>query len=223
MTKKFRFGSLILGVAAAASLAAGCGQKPAAGGPTAAPPARSTPVAAAPDASATSDATADASATVSGSPVADASVTPGESGTPGADNIYTYESGGVQFAVPDGWKDEKQGEEAVIIGPEDGSMAVIIWAPEEQDITKAAETVDQILGQFVTDVQVQGEAEEGDANGMKTMQIVGSGKSEGKDTAWAAQFVQGSKLIVFLAVAEAENLEKHGPALDQLDSSIKPL
>lgn len=137
-----------------------------------------------------------------------------------AGSTYEYKAGGVQFTVPDGWRDEEQGDGTILVGPQDGSLVVIVWAPAEQDINKAADTVDAILGQFVNDVEVDTVEDIKESNGMRTLAVSGSGTSSGKACDFTAQFVQGAKLVVFLTLADSATLEQHQESLNELDDSI---
>ena len=133
---------------------------------------------------------------------------------------YQYKAGGVQFTVPEGWRDEKQANGSILVGPTDGDLVVIVWAPDEQDINRAAKTVDAVLGKFVSGVEVEQVEDIKESNGMRTLCVSGSGTASQKDCEFSAQFVQGTRLVVFLAVADAEALEQHEDALAELDESI---
>lgn len=97
---------------------------------------------------------------------------------------------------------------------------VIVWAPDEQDINRAAQTVDAVLGTFVSGVEVDQVEDIKESNGMRTLCVSGSGTASQKDCEFAAQFVQGTRLVVFLAVGDSETLEQHEDALAELDESI---
>jgi predicted Zn-dependent protease len=140
-----------------------------------------------------------------------------------ADNsggTYLYQAGGVKFTVPEGWRDEKQANGTVLVGPKDGNLVVMVWAPDQQDISRAAEIVDAVLAKFVSDVEVEEVEDIKESNGMRTLCVTGYGTASQKDCSFTAQFVQGTRLVVFLAVADSDTLEQHEDALAELDDSI---
>jgi len=122
--------------------------------------------------------------------------------------------------VPAGWQQQDVNGH-LVCGPADGSVAIMVIIPEEQDFEKACDGLDGLIGEMITDVKVNGEGKEGEHNGMKTFTVDGTGKSEGKDAEWSVDIVAAKKLALILVVGEKAGMEANAETLGKFAESVK--
>jgi hypothetical protein len=132
-----------------------------------------------------------------------------------------HEAGGIQFDVPEGWSHKADGDMIQVTNAE-GSLSVLFWVAGEDNWEKALDAVATELDKVIHEAKIEEEAEEGEHNGLKTVEMSGSGKVEGTAMDWSLTLFAAKKPVIALAMAEPSAWEKDGKAIEAFVGSVKP-
>jgi predicted Zn-dependent protease len=133
----------------------------------------------------------------------------------------THAEAGVQFDVPEGWTQKADGD-SIQVTNADGTLSVVFMVAAEDTWEKALDAVASELDKQIQNAKVEEEAKESEHNGMKTVEMSGSGEVSGKQIDWSLTIVAAKKPVLILAIAEPSAWEKDSPAIAQFIDSVKP-
>lgn len=133
---------------------------------------------------------------------------------------FTNQEAGVSFTVPAGWKAEPNGEVIQVSSP-DEAVTVVLWVPTEDTFEATIQALGDELDKMLTDVTVEGDAQELEINGIKTYVVTGTGVLDGTPVAWDIAVLAGKKAFIALVLGESASLSKHQPAFRQMMQSFR--
>jgi hypothetical protein len=130
----------------------------------------------------------------------------------------------IQLWVPDHWDVEDGDDDMLLLSEPGGEAAVVFLVLKAKDLETALGAIDKEISKFVTDVQVQGEPEEMDVNGMPAVVIDAKGKVEGKKVDLGLMVVKtpAGKALLVLAMCESSKMKKHEAVFLKVMKSLKP-
>ncbi len=135
---------------------------------------------------------------------------------------YRHEEGGVEMDVPSGFSVDMDGEQIAVETP-DESMIILMWVPEGDTWEAALDALGDELDQFLEDVEVESEGEEGELNGMPYYELYGTGEAEGIELVWSLSLLMAKKPVIVLAFAEPEAFEANESSVTRFVRSIKKI
>lgn len=129
----------------------------------------------------------------------------------------------VSVWFPDDWAMEKQGT-TLVIGDPGEEVALMFLTVPARKLDEALEALDEQIAQFASDVQMVGEPEHTDLNGMSAILVDGKGKAEGKRVDLSVAVVErpGAQALIMLGVIESSKLKKHEKTLIKILRSLRP-
>jgi len=142
--------------------------------------------------------------------------TPADTGTPAP--AGEGETVGVTYTIPAGWKKDANG---TITSP-DGGIGVAVLETTDEDPKVVADKLDAVLGALLTDIKVTGDQTTHEVNGISSIYVQGTGKLKegGKEVEWAAELMQGKKILALLEFFEPGAYEKHQATFDAFENSF---
>lgn len=156
-------------------------------------------------------------------PVAVATETPAAPGTEtpaagGEGETVVLETVGITYQIPAGWKKDANG---TITSP-DEAIGVAVLETSESDAKAVAAKMDAILGALLTDIKVTGDETSHEVNGINSVYVQGTGKLKegGKEVEWAAELMQGKKILALLEFFEPGSYEKNQTTFDAFENSF---
>jgi predicted Zn-dependent protease len=141
---------------------------------------------------------------------------------PARAETMTHKEAGVQFDVPEGWTQKADGDNIQVTNA-DGTLSVVFMVAGEDSWEKTLDAVATELDKQIKDAKIEQEAKEGETNGMKTVEMSGSGKVGDKAVDWALTIMAAKKPVLILAIAEPSAFEKDAKAIVSFVDSVKPV
>ena len=139
-----------------------------------------------------------------------------------AGNLYVIQEAGLQFEVPQGWKMENE-DGRLTIAPPDGSIAIIFWVFEAENIQQVLQGLGQGLQTAMDNVQSAGEPQQENHNGMTIYSQDGTGNAKGTPIEWNATIIMAPKKpVVALSTAEPGKADQHVDDMQKFIASVKP-
>ncbi len=137
-------------------------------------------------------------------------------------DVYSHEKGGIQIDVPENWQVD-EGDEVLTLETPDGSLLLMFWVPEGDTWEQALDGLGAELDQFMDDITVEDEGEEGELNGMSFFEVSGTGSVEGIDVEWSLTLILAKKPVIALAFAESDGWQANQDAVFKLIGGIKKM
>ena len=143
----------------------------------------------------------------------------------GAETIYypDEENGIFSIALPDEWQVEFE-DEMMMAGTEDETVIMLGWSVDAEDIEMAGEAVDELIANFITDIEWSDKGER-EQEGIKYWWSTGTGTETKEGTEVVVDitlFSPDDELIVILVtLAQLEGVEEHEEAIDSIFESIE--
>jgi hypothetical protein len=129
----------------------------------------------------------------------------------------------VSVWFPDNWSMEKEGQMLVISDPA-GDVALMFQTVPAKKLDEVLDALDEHIGSIATDVELVGQPQDTELNGMRTVLVDGKGKAEGKRVKLSVAVVErpNQKALLVFGVVESAKLKKHEKALTKILTSLKP-
>jgi hypothetical protein len=133
----------------------------------------------------------------------------------------THEEAGVQFFVPDDWKEDVDGD-MLIISPKDDSIMLMFWVVDSGDLDSALEAATGEFDKIMQDVEYTHEDPQETKIGAFTVHYVdGSATIEGQPVTWEMSVLMGKKPMIVMSIAHEGALDKHMSAVEKIIMSLK--
>lgn len=139
-------------------------------------------------------------------------------------DTYTSEAFNIAFSIPAGWQTETQADEDVpslVSQSPDGNIVLVVLAYEDEEIGTEA-LLDNAVDML--DIELEGEAEEQDLNGLHAWVAVAAGDVEGTDAGiviMAATYEANNYIAYIFTPAEA--FEEHVEIMGAIIDSFAPI
>lgn len=130
---------------------------------------------------------------------------------------------GIQVTAPKGFKISKDGETTNLISPDD-AFEVYFHVPADGDYDKALADVGTEIDDYIKDVKVSGNGEDGSFDGMPAKMFSGTGndKESGEAVNWELIIVKAPKKpVLIVSYADKGSYEKYEAQINEIGKSIK--
>ena len=130
---------------------------------------------------------------------------------------------GLQFEAPAGWKvDGDAASGPVTVSNADGTISLVISVQEGESWEEAMKGLAEVVDESLNDVKTNGEAQQNELNGIKVVNLDGTGKTEeGNQMAWSIMVFAGAKPVVSLVIAGQDQLTAEMDTLSKFFASFK--
>ncbi|PIQ28594.1 hypothetical protein COW36_12520 [bacterium (Candidatus Blackallbacteria) CG17_big_fil_post_rev_8_21_14_2_50_48_46] len=134
----------------------------------------------------------------------------------------SHEGANVKLYVPDGWKQDVNGDGILVVNPQDESLMVMFWVIDGVDIKAVLDAFGPEFEKIVQDIQYQSE-EPGEItiNGMQAYYIQGTGQVEGEAADWEVAVIMADKPLIVVSIAQKGAFNRHEATLTKMVKSIK--
>ena len=130
---------------------------------------------------------------------------------------------GIQISAPKGFKISKDGETTNLISPDD-AFEVYFHVPADGDYDKALTEVTGEIDDYIKDVKVTGNGEDGSFDGMPAKMFSGTGvdKEDNQPVDWELIIVKAPKKpVLIVSYADKGSYEKYESQITEIGKSIK--
>jgi len=145
----------------------------------------------------------------------------GVAGVAAAETVK-HPTGNIEFDMPDDW-DFQVEDDALVVATKDEGVFLLFWAVQPEAVEDGVNALLGKLTEVATDVEVNGDPQETEVNGIPTLAVVGTGKVEGTAIIWTGAILVAdeAKPLILAAVADASKWNTYESALTSLISSIR--
>ncbi len=139
---------------------------------------------------------------------------------PSQPETLTHTEAGIQFDLPAGWQKKQDGDTLVVNSPDNG-VAIVFSVSTEEDWDKAVDAITEELDKIIKNPEFNGEAKEGNLNGMSTVTNTGTGIIEGQKIEWSFTLLDAKKPVLIVGFADPQTWEKNQAAFNKMVDSIR--
>ncbi len=133
-----------------------------------------------------------------------------------------HDEAGIELDVPSGWIVSPAEQGVMMVEAPDHSLAIFFWVPQDTwdgavaGLNESLETI--IESPFVT-----AQPTEGELNGMKTVELAGTGSVAGVGIEWQVTLISARKPLLALAFANPTAWQANVESADALLSSVRSI
>jgi hypothetical protein len=142
---------------------------------------------------------------------------------PARAELITHEAAGIQFELPQGWTSAAEGTGKIRVKNADESVEVVLAVAAKDSLEAVAEEVAGEVDEYLDDVEVDGDGNTGEHNGMPMWSVSGTGTYEDEPWAWDVTILMVTKPVVVLSWATPEVLKNPPADVVSFFQSIKKI
>ncbi len=137
---------------------------------------------------------------------------------------YVHSEAKVEIWAPDNWDVDQEDDSMTMTQPDgEASMVFVLFQADELD--DAIDGLVEGLGEFVDDVELTDEPQDGKVNGMDTMVANASGNIDGSPVTCGILLIStpSDKILMGLGIMATKTVKKHVGTINQILKGIKPM
>jgi hypothetical protein len=135
---------------------------------------------------------------------------------------HRHEEAGIELDAPAGWIVSPVEHGVMMVEAPDHSLAIFFWVPEDT-WDGAVAGINESLETIVESPFVTVEPAEGELNGMKTVELAGTGSVAGVGIEWKITLISARKPLLALAFANPVAWQANVESADALLKSVRSI